>query len=459
MALNTAFRPGSVTCLETGNAHNYLPFLEAVYAPSPPVHPQAIESMKFFPRSVYWSRRPSATLLTLLLVLGTSPVARAQLQVAAPRLVAESTDDIFPLPEELKTAEDCFKFIEEIASTEPADESEEAMIALQRKLARSVVLATDKALSLEPNDKEAMQAYFFKIQALGLLNELNEPGVAKRFDEAIAAARDDSRPDVQAVGMKYFVESGFGKWPASSEQEKTALMAEIVKFLQQGKPSVSQLRTLLTVVQFLEAMQDEQFAKPMLAELIPHFQASEDETIQEVVKKLEGMYRRLDLLGHNIQLTGTLLDGSEFDWKSYRGKVVLVDFWATWCQPCRQEVPNVLKLYKAYHEKGFDVVGISLDESRDQAESYIKQYDIPWPNLFSGNEDEHGWDHPLAVYYGITGIPRAILVDREGTVVSLQARGKLLARDLRKLLGEPVAHSSTVEDSLAKQVDASVPAE
>lgn len=409
--------------------------------------------------SVFTSRCPSATLPILLLLLGTSAAARAQLPIATPQLVEESNDEVFPLPDDLKTADECFKFIEEIASNEPANESEAAMMALQSKLARSVVLASDKALTLEPTGEEAMQAYFFKLQALGLLSELKEPGAEKRFEEAIATARKDSRPNVQAVGMKFFVENGFSKWPLSSEQEKTALMAEIVKFLQQDEPNLSQLRTLLTVMQFLEAMQDEEFAKPVLAELIPHFQASDDETIQEVVKKLEGMARRLDLPGNDMKVTGTLLDGSKINWKSYRGKVVLVDFWATWCQPCRQEVPNVLKLYKAYHEKGFDVVGISLDASREQAESYIKQYDIPWPNLFSGSEDERGWDHPLAVYYGITGIPRAILVDRDGKVVSLQARGELLARDLRKLLGEPVAHSGAVDDSLVKQVDAAVPAE
>ena len=415
--------------------------------------------MKFFPRCFRPSRGPSAALMALLLVIGVSPALRAQLPDAPLEIVEESTDEIFPLPEDLKTPEECFKFVEEIADTEPADESEPAMIAHQRKLGRTVVLVSDKVLSLKPNDEEAMQAHYFKLQALGLLSELNEPGAEKLFDEAIAAARNEARPDVQAVGMKFFVENGFSKWPVSSEQEKTALMSEIIKFLKQGKPNVSQLQTLLTVVQFLEAMQDEEFAKPMLAELIPHFQASDDPTIQEVVKKLEGMSRRLDLPGNQIELTGTLLDGAEFDWKSYRGKVVLVDFWATWCQPCRQEVPNVLKLYKAYHEKGFEVVGISLDARREEAESYIKQYEIPWPNLFSKNEDERAWENPLAVYYGITGIPRAILVDRDGTVVNLQARGKELSRELRRLLGEPVARSSTVEDALVKQVDASVPAE
>jgi thiol-disulfide isomerase/thioredoxin len=90
-----------------------------------------------------------------------------------------------------------------------------------------------------------------------------------------------------------------------------------------------------------------------------------------------------------------MLDGSQLDWKSYRGKVVLVDFWATWCGPCRAEVPNVMKMYRDYHDKGFEVLGISLDDRREQAESYIKQEEIPWPTMFSDKSSERGWRHPM----------------------------------------------------------------
>lgn len=399
-----------------------------------------------------------------LVVLGASSTVWAQSEPAAPvlplKVIEEPGDDqTFQLPADLKAPEECFEFVEEIAGTEPADDSEPAMMAHQRKLANAVVLAADKALTLKPTDQEAIQAWFFKLQALGLLSELNEPGAEKSFEEAITTARNDKRPDIQAVGMKFYVESAFSQWPMWNDEQKKALLAEVVKFLSQGEPTASQMRTLLTVMQFLEAMQDEQLAKPMLEALIPHFHHSDDEGILEVVKKLEGTVRRLNLPGHKMQLSGTLLDGSELDWKSYRGKVVLVDFWATWCQPCRQEVPNVLRLHKAYHEKGFDVVGVSLDDQREQAESYIQQYGIPWPNIFSENEDQRGWEQPMAVYYGITGIPRAILVDRDGKVVSLQARGETLARELRRLLGEPVARADSVQDSLVQQVDASEPAE
>jgi len=116
---------------------------------------------------------------------------------------------------------------------------------------------------------------------------------------------------------------------------------------------------------------------------------------------------------------------------------VLVDFWATWCGPCRAEVPNVLENYLKYHKLGFDVVGISLDEKRSDAEDYVTQTNIPWPSLFHESSGETGWQNPMAVKYGITGIPTAILVDQEGNVVSMQARGPRLGAALEKLLGNP----------------------
>ena len=105
-------------------------------------------------------------------------------------------------------------------------------------------------------------------------------------------------------------------------------------------------------------------------------------------------------------------------------------------------------LTPTYYSEKFD----SLDKTAADANSYIEQAEIPWATLFSENETERGWEHPMARYYGISGIPRAILVDRDGTVVSMNARGKELARLLRKMLGEPLASTETVEDNLVKQV-------
>ena len=171
-----------------------------------------------------------------------------------------------------------------------------------------------------------------------------------------------------------------------------------------------------------------------------------------MVGMLEGIGRRLDLLGNQLKLSGTLIDGTPLDWESYRGKVVLVDFWAVGCGPCRAELPNIIRQYEAYHDKGFEVLGINLDPAREPVEEFLEKAEIPWPNLFDDSSGEDGWHHPMADYYGVTGIPRAILVDRDGTVVNMNARGEVLPRELRRLLGEPLAEQPLIEDVLVQPV-------
>jgi len=250
------------------------------------------------------------------------------------------------------------------------------------------------------------------------------------------------------VGMKYFVESGFKRWATWDVTERKAWIKKITKHVEQ----TFDLQMLMAVIDFLSNVAGERFATEMLAQLLPVFQESENDGVVEAASRLEGIARRLSLPGNKIEVDGVLLDGTPLDWSAYRGKVVLVDFWATWCRPCRAEVPNLLKLYRAYHEKGFDILGISLDTMHEHAEEYIRQSEIPWATLFSEDEEQRGWKHPLAVHYGINGIPRAILVDRDGTVVHMNARGQTLATELRRMLGEPVSANHSRGDSLVRQV-------
>jgi thiol-disulfide isomerase/thioredoxin len=146
-----------------------------------------------------------------------------------------------------------------------------------------------------------------------------------------------------------------------------------------------------------------------------------------------GAERLRSLTGKPLDLTGTLLDGSAFDQATLAGKVVLVDFWATWCGPCVAEIPRVRDAYDRYHERGFEVLGISLDEDHAALAAFVAEREIPWPIMVDARDDAGG----LARRYGISAIPTMILVGRDGAVVSTEARGRQLEELLDELFPAP----------------------
>jgi thiol-disulfide isomerase/thioredoxin len=129
------------------------------------------------------------------------------------------------------------------------------------------------------------------------------------------------------------------------------------------------------------------------------------------------------------------LDGKPLSVSSYKGKVVMVDFWATWCPPCRAEVPNVVAAYEKYHDKGFEIIGVSLDhaEDKDKLLAYMKENKMPWRQYFDGKF----WSNDLAVKYGIQSIPQSFLLDRSGKILAKgdDLRGEKLAPAIAKALG------------------------
>jgi len=126
------------------------------------------------------------------------------------------------------------------------------------------------------------------------------------------------------------------------------------------------------------------------------------------------------------------IDGQPLSIVKYRGNVLLVDFWATWCGPCLREMPDIIQAYNQYHNKGFEIIGVSLDREMDQAKliDFIKQNDMPWQQFYDGKL----WANELAVKYGVESIPTSYLLDREGKIIAVQPHGPALELTIENAL-------------------------
>ena len=124
-------------------------------------------------------------------------------------------------------------------------------------------------------------------------------------------------------------------------------------------------------------------------------------------------------------------DGTDFGISDLRGKVVLIDFWASWCGPCRKENPNVVNVYNKYKDKGFEIIGVSLDNNKDRWLKAIKDDGLTWHHV----SDLRGWSNAVAKMYGVKSIPKTFLIDQEGKVLAKNLRGPALQQKLEELLG------------------------
>lgn len=163
-----------------------------------------------------------------------------------------------------------------------------------------------------------------------------------------------------------------------------------------------------------------QSMEPQLEKLYAAYTAAQDSLLRELVYGMKFTELEMnDLEGKPVKLS---------QWAG-KGKCVLIDFWASWCGPCRQEMPNVVANYKKYHDKGFVIVGVSFDSKGDAWKKAVSELGMTWPQM----SDLKGWESAGAKAYGITSIPASVLLDGEGKIIGMNLRGEALGEKLAEI--------------------------
>ncbi|MCB9282580.1 MAG: TlpA family protein disulfide reductase [Lewinellaceae bacterium] len=170
---------------------------------------------------------------------------------------------------------------------------------------------------------------------------------------------------------------------------------------------------------------------PFAKEFVQRYQGSDPgaaQLINSQVSRLEAFVEG----GTAPDFKQTTPDGKEFGLSDLRGKVVLVDFWASWCGPCRRENPNVVKMYQKYKDQGFTVLSVSLDTDKTRWMNAIESDGLTWNHI----SDLKGWQNSVAQMYGVHSIPHTVLVDKEGKIIARNLRGATLEAKLAEIFGE-----------------------
>lgn len=302
--------------------------------------------------------------------------------------------------------------------------------------------------------EQRIEAAGGRLQFLGMLTRLGDAEAGARVEVFLEQAKQDSEPAVQSFAKSVVLQQKLQSWDRLEQPSRDEIIAELREAVSGDNASGRSVAMLMQFADTVSSPADIELAIGIINDSLPALKELEDPEVAMRTPRLEGTVRRLELPGNKMEVDGTLLSGEEVDWESYRGKVVLVDYWATWCGPCIAELPNVLDAYEKYNEKGFDVLGISLDDDRAAVEQFIAARDLPWQTLYYDSPESNGWNHPMAERYAIGGIPQAILVDKQGNVVSMNARGDALDKALEELLGpveDPEGEVSTDEGEAASK--------